>query len=106
MKKLISAVVPCYNEEESLPLFYAEIVKVAKRLTEADFEFLFVNDGSRDRTLSILRDLAKRDSRVKYLSFSRNFGKEAGMIAGLEHAKGDYVAILDADLQDPPEFLI
>lgn len=106
MKKLISAVVPCYNEEEALPLFYAEIVKVAKRLPEADFEFLFVNDGSRDRTLSILRDLAKRDSRVKYLSFSRNFGKEAGMIAGLEHAKGDYVAVLDADLQDPPEFLI
>ena len=106
MKKLISAVVPCYNEEEALPLFYAEIVKVAERLPEADFEFLFVNDGSRDRTLSILRDLAKRDSRVKYLSFSRNFGKEAGMIAGLEHAKGDYVAILDADLQDPPEFLI
>ncbi len=106
MKKLISAVVPCYNEEEALPLFYAEIVKVAERLPEADFEFLFINDGSRDKTLPILRDLAKRDPRVRYISFSRNFGKEAGMRAGFEHAKGDYVAILDADLQDPPEYLI
>ena len=106
MKKLISAIVPCYNEEESLPLFYAQICKVADKLSEADFEFLFVNDGSRNRTLPILRELAAKDARVRYLSFSRNFGKEAGMLAGLEHAKGDYVAILDADLQDPPEFFI
>ena len=106
MKKLISAIVPCYNEEAALPLFYSEIVKVAAKLPEADFEFLFVNDGSRDKTLAILRDLAKKDARVRYLSFSRNFGKEAGMRAGFEHAKGDYVAILDADLQDPPEYLI
>lgn len=106
MKKLISAVVPCYNEEEALPLFYAQIVKVADSLPEANFEFLFVNDGSRDGTLPILRSLAARDKRVRYLSFSRNFGKEAGMLAGLKHAKGDYVAILDADLQDPPEYLI
>lgn len=106
MKKLISAVVPCYNEEESLPLFYERICEVAGKLPEADFEFLFVNDGSRDKTLSILRDLAKKDARVRYLSFSRNFEKEAAMLAGLEHAKGDYVAILDADLQDPPEFFI
>ena len=81
-------------------------MKVAERLPEADFEFLFINDGSRDKTLPILRDLAKRDPRVRYISFSRNFGKEAGMRAGFEHAKGDYVAILDADLQDPPEYLI
>ena len=106
MKKLISAIVPCYNEEESLPLFYERICEVADKLSEADFEFLFVNDGSRDRTLHILRELAGKDPRVRYLSFSRNFGKEAGMLAGLEHAKGDYVAILDADLQDPPEFFI
>ncbi len=106
MKKLISAVVPCYNEEDALPLFYEEIKKVAEQLPETDFEFLFVNDGSQDKTLEILRNLAKGDARVRYLSFSRNFGKEAGMLAGLEHAKGDYVAILDADLQDPPEYLV
>lgn len=106
MKKLISAIVPCYNEEESLPLFYKRIVEVAGKLPEADFEFLFVNDGSKDGTLSLLRRFAEQDPRVRYLSFSRNFGKEAGMLAGLEHAKGDYVAILDADLQDPPEFFI
>ena len=106
MKKLISAIVPCYNEEESLPLFYKRIVEVAGKLPEADFEFLFVNDGSKDGTLSLLRRFAEQDPRVRYLSFSHNFGKEAGMLAGLEHAKGDYVAILDADLQDPPEFFI
>ena len=106
MKKLISAIVPCYNEEESLPIFYKTICEVAAKLQEADFEFLFVNDGSKDRTLPILRELSKKDARVRYLSFSRNFGKEAGMLAGLEHAKGDYVAILDADLQDPPEYFI
>ena len=100
MKKRISAIVPCYNEEESLPLFYKRICEVADKLPEADFEFLFINDGSRDGTLRILRGLAGRDERVRYISFSRNFGKEAGMLAGLEHATGDYVAILDADLQD------
>ena len=106
MKKLISAIVPCYNEEEALPLFYDRMAAVMERLPEADFELLFINDGSRDRTLSILRALSSKDSRVRYLSFSRNFGKEAGMYAGLTHAQGDYVAILDADLQDPPEFFI
>lgn len=104
MKKLITAVVPCYNEEESLPLFYERICAVADGLVDAEFEFLFVNDGSRDGTLALLRKLARQDKRVCYLSFSRNFGKEAGMLAGLEHARGDYVAILDADLQDPPEY--
>ncbi|MBE6613449.1 MAG: glycosyltransferase family 2 protein [Ruminococcaceae bacterium] len=106
MKKLISAIVPCYNEEESLPIFYKTICEVAGKLKEIDFEFLFVNDGSKDGTLPILRDLAKKDPRVRYLSFSRNFGKEAAMLAGLQHSDGDYVAILDADLQDPPEYFI
>lgn len=106
MKKLISAIVPCYNEQETLPLFYERIRAVADNLPEADFEFIFVNDGSKDLTQRILRDLAERDSRVHYLCFSRNFGKEAAMLAGLEHCSGDYAAILDSDLQDPPEYFI
>ena len=103
--KLITAIVPCYNEEEVLPLFYERICEVARRLAQAEFEFLFVNDGSKDRTLEILRALSRKDKRVRYLSFSRNFGKEAGMAAGLKEARGEYVVILDADLQHPPEFL-
>lgn len=105
-KEKISVVVPCYNEEESLPLFYEEVCRVAKEMKVVDFEFLFVNDGSKDKTLSILRDFAKKDKRVRYISFSRNFGKEAGMYAGLSNATGDYVCIMDADMQDPPEMLI
>lgn len=101
----ISVIVPCYNEEESMPLFYDEICKVADTFKHVDFEFIFVNDGSRDRTLSIARDLAKKDKRVRYISFSRNFGKEAAILAGLEYSVGDYVAIMDADLQDPPSLL-
>ena len=105
MKK-ISVVVPCYNEEESLPLFYEEVNKVTEQMKKkAEFEFIFVNDGSKDKTLEELRKLAKKDKRVKYISFSRNFGKEAGMLAGLEHATGDYVTTMDADLQDPPTLL-
>lgn len=105
MKK-ISIVVPCYNEEESLPLFYEEVNKVTEQMKKkADFEFVFVNDGSRDKTLEELRKLAKKDMRVRYISFSRNFGKEAGMLAGLEHATGDYITTMDADLQDPPALL-
>lgn len=105
MKK-ISIVVPCYNEEESLPLFYKAVDKITDKMKKkAEFEFVFVNDGSRDKTLEILRDLAKKDKRVRYISFSRNFGKEAGMFAGLENATGDYVTTMDADLQDPPELL-
>ena len=105
MKK-ISIVVPCYNEEESLPLFYKAVDKITDKMKKkATFEFVFVNDGSRDKTLEILRDLAKNDNRVRYISFSRNFGKEAGMFAGLENATGDYVTTMDADLQDPPELL-
>ena len=102
---LITIIVPCYNEEESLPLFYKEIVKVAKKMKEVNFEFLFINDGSKDKTLDILRDLSKKDKRVRYVSFSRNFGKEAAMYAGFENSKGDYVVVMDADLQDPPSLL-
>ena len=98
----ISIIVPCYNEEEAMPIFYEEIVKVAKNMKKVDFEFIFVNDGSKDRTLDVARQLHEKDERVRYVSFSRNFGKEAGMLAGLEAARGDYVAIMDVDLQDPP----
>lgn len=101
-KEKISIIVPCYNEEESLPIFYKEIDKISKEMKVVDFEFLFINDGSRDKTLNILREMAKKDKRVRYISFSRNFGKEAGMWAGLENANGYYVAIMDADMQDPP----
>ena len=104
-KEKISIVVPCYNEEESLPIFYQEITKIAKEMKKVDFEFVFINDGSKDKTLSILRDLSKKDERVRYISLSRNFGKEGGMYAGLENATGDYIAIMDADMQDPPEMI-
>ncbi|MBQ8440006.1 MAG: glycosyltransferase family 2 protein, partial [Clostridia bacterium] len=105
-KELISIVVPCYNEEESLPLFYAEMCKVMEQMREqVDFELIFVNDGSRDNTLAISKELAAKDRRVKYISLSRNFGKESAMYAGLQKAKGDYVATMDADLQDPPGLL-
>ena len=104
-KEKISIIVPCYNEEEALPIFYKEINRVSKEMKSVDFEFLFINDGSRDKTLDILRDLSKKDKRVRFISFSRNFGKEAGIYAGLENATGDYVAIMDADMQDPPEMV-
>ena len=104
MKK-ITAIVPCYNEQESLPFFYEEITKVAKKMKTVEFEFLFINDGSKDDTLSVLQELAKKDQRVRYVSFSRNFGKEAAMYAGFENSTGDYVAVMDADLQDPPSLL-
>lgn len=107
--KLISIVVPCYNEEEVLPLFYEEIQKIMNQMkeehTELAFELVFIDDGSRDKTLTLLREMALKDERVRYISFSRNFGKEAGMYAGLENAKGDYVVVMDADLQHPPAFL-
>ena len=104
----ISLVVPCYNEQEALPYFLKEIRLVADCMSatkDVVFEFLFVNDGSKDRTLDILREAALVDKRVRYLSFSRNFGKEAAMYAGLKNATGDYVAIMDADMQDPPALL-
>ncbi len=105
---LLSIVVPCYNEQEALPFFYKEISRVADEMKAshgAEFEFIFVDDGSRDDTLAIARRLHGQDARVRYISFSRNFGKEAGILAGLEAAKGDYVAMMDADLQDPPALL-
>lgn len=100
----ISLIVPCYNEEEALPIFYRETKKVLEGM-DCEHEFLFVNDGSKDKTLSILKELAEQDETVKYLSFSRNFGKEAAMYAGFSNARGDYVAVMDADMQDPPALL-
>ena len=101
----ISLVIACYNEEAALPLFYKEIKRVSKAMDSVEFEFVFVDDGSKDKTLAILKKLSIEDERVKYVSLSRNFGKEAAMYAGLKTAIGDYVAIMDADLQDPPELL-
>lgn len=105
-KPLVSIVCPCYNEEAMLPLYYEAMQKtVFSQLTDYDFELILINDGSKDKTLSILRERAKTDDRVKYISFSRNFGKEAAMYAGLRNAKGDYVCVMDVDLQDPPEMI-
>ena len=105
MKK-ISIVVPCYNEEKALPLFYEELQKNIKTFPEdVCFEILFINDGSKDHTLNVIKDLAKKDSSVKFISFSRNFGKESAIYAGLENSTGDYVTLMDADLQDPPSLL-
>ena len=101
---MISLIIPCFNEEESLPLFYPEASSVLSEM-DCDYEFIFVNDGSRDRTLEILKELSAKDPHVIYLSFSRNFGKEAAMYAGFCNARGDYVAVMDADLQDPPSLL-
>lgn len=106
--KMISVIVPCYNEEEALPYFFPEIQNVADEISAAKglvFEFLFVNDGSKDKTLTLLREFAGKDAHVRYISFSRNFGKEAAMYAGLKNARGDYVAVMDADMQDPPSLL-
>ncbi len=105
MKKTVTLIVPCYNEEESLPIFYDAVCDVAKGLENYEFDLLMVNDGSKDGTLRVMRELAKKDARVRYLSFSRNFGKEAAMYAGLCNAKGDYTAVMDADMQDPPSLL-
>ena len=108
MKTVVTAIVPGYNEEAALPYFLREIRKVADAMSatyDLNFEFLFVNDGSKDSTLHILRTAAKEDSRVRYISFSRNFGKEAAIYAGLKNAAGDYVAVMDADMQDPPALL-
>jgi len=97
----ISVIISCYNEEKAIPLFYKEMERVAKTMP-TNFEYIFVDDGSKDTTLEIIKKLAKKDSKVKYVSFSRNFGKEAAMLAGLEHATGDLITLMDADLQDPP----
>ena len=105
---LVTIIVPCYNEEAALPFFLREIKKWEEKLNKTygcAFELLFVNDGSQDHTLSVLRRFAKEEPNVRYLSFSRNFGKEAAMYAGLQNAKGDYIVIMDADLQHPPSML-
>ncbi len=103
----ISVIVSCYNEEKALPLFYEEIERVRKQDFEgiAEFEYIFVNDGSKDKTLEEIKELRKIDNKVRYISFSRNFGKEAAMYAGLEASTGNYVTVMDADLQDPPRLL-
>ncbi len=101
----ISIIVPCYNEEEVLPLFYKEITRISDIMKEQYLEVIFVNDGSRDNTLRLLKEFAVNDKHIKYISFSRNFGKESAMYAGLEHADGDYVVFMDADMQDPPALL-
>ena len=103
-KKLISLIVPCYNEEEALPIFYRETVKVLEGM-DVDYELLIIDDGSKDKTYEVALELAEKDDHVKYISFSRNFGKEAAMYAGFCNAKGDYVAVMDADMQDPPSLL-
>ena len=102
---LISIIVPCYNEEESVPFFYKEITRVSSEMPDYAFEYIFVDDGSRDRTMEVVKSLAADDNRVKYVSFSRNFGKESAIYAGLEKSRGDFVALMDADLQDPPALL-
>lgn len=102
--KKLTLIVPCFNEQEALPFFYKEAISVLKNLNY-EYELLFINDGSKDNTLKILKDFADRDACVKYISFSRNFGKEAAMYAGFCNATGDYVAIMDADMQDPPDLL-
>ena len=104
-KCLLSIIVPCKNEEQAVPIFYSEFLKVAEEMGKINFEIIFVEDGSTDNTLGIIRDMSAKDPRVRYISFSRNFGKEAAMSAGLKYSMGDYVAIMDADLQDPPQLL-
>lgn len=104
-REKVTLVVPCFNEEEVLPYFYEEFQKICVSLDTYEIEVLFIDDGSQDNTLNIVKDLAKKDEKVKYLSFSRNFGKEAAIYAGLKNSDGDYVALMDADLQDPPSLL-
>ena len=101
----ISVIVSCFNEEKALPLFYKEMEKQIKNFQNVEFEYIFVDDGSSDNTLKIMKDLHQKDSKVRYISFSRNFGKESAMYAGLEASTGDFVTLMDADLQDPPSLL-
>ncbi|UTX51723.1 glycosyltransferase family 2 protein [Candidatus Saccharibacteria bacterium TM7i] len=105
MMKTISILIPAYNEEAVLDKLFIRLSKLANQEKEYDFEFFFVNDGSRDKTLEIIKDYAEKDTRVSYVNFSRNFGKEIAMIAGLDHVRGDATVIIDADLQDPPELI-
>ena len=104
-KNLITIIVPCYNEEKVINLFYEEITSTISCIHNYDFEIIFVDDGSSDNTLELIKDLSLKDTRIKYINFSRNFGKESAMLSGLEHSKGDFVCIMDADLQHPPKLL-
>ena len=104
MKK-ITILIPAYNEEEALPILYERVSKIMNSMNKYDFELLFVNDGSKDKTVDIIKDLRKKDKRVCYVDFARNFGKEIAMKAGFDYATGDCLVILDADLQDPPELI-
>lgn len=103
---LLSVIVPCFNEEESISNFYNEIIPIFNQINEKfDYELVFIDDGSRDNTFNLIKSLSNKDENIKYISFSRNFGKEAAIYAGLENSKGDYVVLMDADLQDPPTLL-
>ena len=102
--EILSIIVPCYNEEEVLPIFYKETTEILKKM-DVDYEIIYVDDGSKDKTSKIIKEFAENDSHSKYIIFSRNFGKEAAMYAGLKNSIGDYVVIMDADLQDPPEVI-
>lgn len=104
-KKCISIVVPCYNEETTLGILYDELNRITSEMEGYVFEYIFVNDGSKDGTFAIIKELAQKDEKVKYVSFSRNFGKESALLAGMKNAKGDLVATMDADMQDPPSLL-
>ena len=104
-KELVSLIIPCYNEEKVLPIFKTELLRVIDEMSDFEFEVLFINDGSKDQTLNILKGFHKEDSRMHFISFSRNFGKEAAIYAGLQNASGKYVGLLDADMQDPPSLL-
>lgn len=103
--EVCTCIVPCFNEEEAIPYYYEEMQKVMQKVPELDFELLFVDDGSCDGTLKVLKELAQKDSGVRYISFSRNFGKEAALYAGLQNAGGDYAVTMDVDLQDPPSLI-
>ena len=105
MKKLITVIIPAYNEEKVLPLLFKRLDNLAKNNEGYDFEFLFINDGSKDRTIDLIRQKSSKDARVSYIDLSRNFGKERAMLAGFDYAKGDAMVIIDADLQDPPELI-
>lgn len=106
MSKLCSCIVPCFNEEEVIPLYYEEMQKVRKQEEgKIDFEIIFIDDGSKDKTLEVIKKLSEQDECIHYVSFSRNFGKEAAMYAGFEHANGEYVVTMDVDLQDPPHLI-
>lgn len=105
MNPEISIVIPCFNEEEAIPIFYEETLKVLKTMSLSSFEFVFIDDGSSDRTLEVLKEISAKDKSVHFVSFSRNFGKEAALYAGLSKANGDFISVMDVDLQDPPSLL-